>query len=139
MKKMLFLTLVCFFSLGIAICQKLNDNYKRIVIKDSIKQIQIYSPDSLLVEASVFRYNPESGAYELKQNIEYDNLGQIVSFYSYYGKDWDTENQLKLDQIVIDLNEMGKPKRVFFTNDFKLFRNYIFDSEKKKYKRVKLK
>ncbi len=116
-----------------------NSSFTKTVITNNVKQIQTYSSDSLLVNVKVFEYNEDTKSYDLFQSISYDKNGRVISLYSYYGKKKNEKGDLMFDQIVVDIDEEGKPERVFFTNEFKLFRNYIYNKKKRRYKRMRLK
>lgn len=133
MKKLLSI----YFIIQIVNLYSQNSTYEKIISNDSIKQVQTFSKDSILMNLMIYKFQKTSNTFDLFQTINFDLLGNVSSVNSYYGKEWNEEGLLKYDVFVVDLNDFGKPKKVFFTNDFKLFRNYIFDNRKGKYKRVR--
>jgi hypothetical protein len=127
---------ICFF-ISIVNLHSQNLSFQKIISNDSIKQVQTFSKDSIIINLMIYKFQKTTNTFDLFQTINFDLLGNVSSVNSYYGKEWSEEGLLKYDVLVVDLNDFGKPKRIFFTNKFKLFRNYIFDTRKGKYKRVR--
>ena len=116
--------------------QSTNVFYKDTVVYDSVRHVNFYTTDSVLFKISVFKLKAGTQKYEFIQAINFSKDGLVSSFSSTYNLDIE-DGSIMTDELIVTLNNDGKPLKLWWVDNFKLFKCFIFDERKKKYRKVK--
>lgn len=136
MKVLLVVLAILNFGLGYS---QSNQNYYVDTLQyDSVRHIRTYRMDSTLFRTRICKFDEESKQYKCIQSVTYTKEGMIDTFHSVYDMNRNNEGQISTDELIVKLDGSGKPIKLWWVNNFKLFKAYKYDEEKGKYKKIKV-